>query len=345
MIVQADARRIPLRSGLVQTVVTSPPYWGLRDYGLGSRGIGVEATRAEYLAALVAVFREVRRILRPDGTVWLNLGDSYNSCKGGLPNPRPALASGFGLRDKMLKQKDLLGLPWRLAFALQDDGWYLRAEIIWAKPNPMPESVIDRPTRSHETVFVLASAPSYYYDADAIREPHLYGDHPRHGTAGYQYQSPGQCAQAGLSARRRPKVPAGWDTGKGSHRSAVGRYKTAGSGPHVGGRRQEPEPGDPGAFHPLGRNRRDVWTIPTEPFRDAHFATMPRALVEPCILAGSRPGDLVFDPFGGSGTVAKVAVGLGRRACVADLSADYCGGVARRRLASTQRGLPLGASA
>ena len=280
MILRADARFIPLAAGSAQTVVTSPPYWGLRDYGLAGGGIGLERTLEEYVGAMVEVFREVRRVLKPDGTVWLNLGDSYSS-GGRTTQVAPTLrtlnhdgASGkqgylnnFAVRPgspEGLKPKDLCMIPARVALALQADGWYLRSDIIWAKPNPMPESVTDRPTRSHEYLFLLSKSPSYFYDKDAIAE-----------------------------------------------RVAV--YEIAET-----------------------RNKRDVWTINSEPTPEAHFATFPQALVMPCILAGSRPGDLVLDPFGGSSTVGIVAERLGRRWATLELSAEYIS-IARRRTA--QRGL------
>ena len=272
----------------VQTCVTSPPYWGLRDYGHAGQ-IGLEQTPDEYVAELVEVFREVRRVLADDGTLWLNLGDSYaarirqsgpehagaltSKSAGILTDYKRALPSG-------LKEKDLVGIPWRVAFALQADGWWLRQDIIWAKPNPMPESVTDRCTKAHEYVFLLSKSARYLYDIEPIREP--VSEHWKHG---------------GL-----PPVPL-----RGDH------VLTAGS--RVKAKRVYDEP--------KGANRRSVWTIPTKPYAGAHFAVMPEALAEPCILAGSRLGDLVLDPFTGSGTVGVVALRHDRDFIGIELNPDY----------------------
>jgi DNA modification methylase len=333
----------------VQTCVTSPPYWGLRDYGVDGQ-LGLERTPDEYVAKMVDVFREVRRVLRDDGTLWLNLGDSYaagsmtgkvgsnSSITGGRRNvestslpPRQAPPG--------LKTKDLVGIPWRVAFALQADGWYLRSDIIWHKPNPMPESVTDRPTKAHEYLFLLTKSPTYYYDADAIHEP----------------------TSQPLGLRRE-----------------TGQHRTKLTGNHSGtlGSNQGPST----------RNRRSVWTVATRPYKGAHFATFPPALIEPCILAGSaaqacehcgaawvrmvertamvlrrserthekgrtrssgtmlapptsttlgfEPGcscadntgtarSVVLDPFGGSGTTAVVATRHNRNAISIELNAAY----------------------
>jgi len=256
-----------LPAGIAQTCVTSPPYWGLRDYGTGGGQMGLEQTPDEYVTNMVALFREVRRVLRDDGTLWLNLGDAF-------------------------ADKQMQGMPWRVAFALQQDGWYLRSDIIWSKPNPMPESVTDRPTKSHEYVFLLSKGPRYFYDADAIREDVTGNTHSR-GTK----KSPPKSLvhdDSGMKVKNnRSFMEATWD--------AV-----------------------------TARNRRSVWTIPTEPFPEAHFATYPQALVTPCILAGSRPGDLCLDPFVGSGTTCLVARKHGRRCIGIDLNADYLNIAARR---------------
>jgi site-specific DNA-methyltransferase (adenine-specific)/site-specific DNA-methyltransferase (cytosine-N4-specific) len=251
-------RSLPAESA--QACVTSPPYWGLRDYGVKGQ-IGAEPTVDAYLAHLVEVFREVRRVLRANGTLWLNLGDSYTS--GGRTwrdadkkNP----ARGMTYRaptPKGLKPKDLIGVPWQLAFALQRDGWYLRSDVIWSKPNPTPESVKDRPTRAHEYVFLLSKSERYFYDAEAVKEP-----------------------------------------------AADGRTKRA---------------------------RRTVWTVQSEPLREAHFAVFPPKLVEPCVLASTRRGEVVLDPFFGSGTVGLVASALGRKWVGIELNETYAE-IARRRL-------------
>ena len=248
----------------VQTCVTSPPYWGLRDYGHDGQ-IGLEQTPDEYVAELVEVFREVRRVLADDGTLWLNLGDSYN---GAAPNRSGQHGGVAGL-----KPKDLVGIPWRVAFALQADGWWLRQDIIWSKPNPMPESVTDRCTKAHEYVFLLTKSARYFYDSVAISEI-------------------------------------------GAGRLDLGRMKYEGrtnpGGWADNGRRDE-----------AGRNKRSVWTIATKPYGGAHFAVMPEALAEPCILAGSRLGDLVLDPFTGSGTVGVVALRHDRDFIGTELNPEY----------------------
>lgn len=240
-----------LPSCSVQCVVTSPPYWGLRDYGIDGQ-IGLENILPQFINRLIAIFDEVKRVLRDDGTLWLNIGDGYTSGNRGYRatdkknparamNVRPDTPEG-------LKPKDLQGIPWRLAFALQNDGWYLRSDIVWHKPNAMPESVKDRPTRAHEYLFMLTKSESYYYDYEAVKEVGLHG---------------------GL------------------------------------------------------RNRRSVWEINTQPFPEAHFATFPPKLIEPCILASSKPGDFVLDPFFGSGTVGVVCLQHGRHYVGVELNPDY----------------------
>jgi DNA modification methylase len=290
MLIRADARRLPLRDGCVQTCVTSPPYWGLRDYGNPDQ-VGLERTPEAYVASICEVFAEVWRVLKDDGTAWLNIGDSYNAYNGGAgpgsklsktqTEQRPQLSTGYGLQCKTLKPKDLVGIPWRVAFALQAAGWYLRSDIIWAKPNPMPESVTDRPTKAHEYLFLLAKSERYYFDAEAIMEPATYA-----GTTGYM-AGPKQAARV-LTKDRGP-------TGNEA-------------------------PGAPRWPVPESRNRRSVWTVQTKPYSGAHFATFPEKLIEPCILAGAPLGGLVLDPFIGSGTVGAVCERLGRRWVGTDLS-------------------------
>lgn len=282
-------RKMPDQS--VHCCVTSPPYFGLRDYGVDGQ-IGLEPTPDEFVAALVAVFREVRRVLRDDGTLWLNLGDSYarNPAKGqhkpgdsgkqaylyDTGAGRASVTAQTGLQDKQL-----IGIPWRVAFALQADGWYLRQDIIWHKPNPMPESVRDRCTKAHEYVFLLSQSPRYYFDSEAIKEPVAASTVER-------LAQPTLSEQAG-SAR----VP-----GKTN-----GNMKAAGNGET--------------------RNRRSVWTVTTKPYKGAHFATFPPALIEPCILAGCPVGGTVLDPFGGSGTTAGAALAHGRNAILCELNPEY----------------------
>jgi DNA modification methylase len=247
------ARLRELDAGSVHTCVTSPPYWGLRDYGCDGQ-IGLESTFPEYVATLVDVFREVRRVLRDDGTLWLNLGDCYSGTgRSNATNGNRGASGGGAVPGRWttgLKPKDLIGIPWRVAFALQDDGWYLRSDIVWHKPNPMPESVTDRPTKAHEYVFLLSRSERYYYDTDAIREPHVTPEDRRASKSGADAMR----GQAAIRPRGNMELS----------ESPADRYYSEG-----------------------GRNRRSVWTVATQPFADAHFATMPPALAEPCILAGS----------------------------------------------------------
>ena len=371
-------RDLPAES--VQTCVTSPPYWGLRDYGLppavwgrdegcehvwgiettqtagrndsgvsassgdsfhgqsdgyggpqiASQGafcacgawrgsLGLEPTIDLYVEHMVEVFREVRRVLRDDGTVWLNMGDNYSHSQSGggsvLDDGRTDGRQSYDSdkargRKKLstlgsgLKPKDLCGMPWRVAFALQADGWWLRSDIVWSKPNPMPESVTDRPTRSHEYVFLLSKSARYYYDAEAIRTPAI---------------------------APRTKMPDGWDTDPGAHGAfhRNGREKGARVDKQGGHSRRHDGFNDRWDSMPkaeqqsFGANKRTVWEIATEPYSDAHFATFPQKLVEPCILAGTPNAGVVLDPFVGSGTTAFVAQKLGRRCIGIDLSAEY----------------------
>jgi len=286
----------------VHCCVTSPPYWGLRDYGVAGQ-LGLEDTPEAYVANLVEVFRAVRRVLRDDGTLWLNLGDSY---AGSGPNSNAGFNERFGhgsgakkqeeqsngmRRDvATLKPKDLVGIPWLVAFALRADGWWLRSDIIWSKPNPMPESVTDRPTKAHEYVFLLAKSERYFYDADATREPH--------------------CAIVQARLRESPPIDPARKSKGIAHPGKIG-------GPALPG-------GDNSLIcNPLGRNARTVWTVTSEPFAEAHFATFPQALARRCILAGSPEGGTVLDPFSGAGTTGVVAVKHARRYVGIELSPDY----------------------
>jgi DNA modification methylase len=346
MILLGDVRETlkTVADGSVQCVVTSPPYWGLRDYGTASwdggdpacdhqgkpmatkaninrncgtgndvknaeareffkdvcgrcgarrvdSQIGLEQTPDEYVAEMVAVFREIRRVLADDGVLWLNLGDSYAGNNSRASNNGRA---GFGTKRKGvftktgegLKDKDLVGIPWRVAFALQADGWWLRQDIIWHKPNPMPESVTDRCTKAHEYMFMLTKSAKYYFDNKAIKEP---------------------VAESSLK-----RAEYGWDCDRPSTKNA----SMGGEGIHVdkmGTRFVNPE----------GRNKRSVWTIATKPFKGAHFATFPPQLIEPCILATSREGDTVLDPFFGAGTTGLVAQRHNRRWIGCELNPDY----------------------
>lgn len=265
----------------VQCCVTSPPYFGLRDYGHAGQ-IGLETTPAEYVRKMADVFREVRRVLKPDGTLWLNLGDSYSSGGNGVGTGKQLTNVGSHLppkRTEGYKQKQLLGIPWRVAFALQEDGWYLRQDIIWHKPNPMPESVRDRCTKAHEYIFLFSKSARYYFDSDAMKEPETMKPQNR------------------LTPRKAN--PNAKVHGMPAYRQAEG--------------------GTGGGM----RNKRSVWTIPTRPYKGAHFAVYPQKLIEPCILAGSRVGDVIFDPFAGSGTTGAVAIEHGRKAIMCELNAEY----------------------
>jgi len=294
-ILQGDVRETlrALPEQTVQTCVTSPPYFGLRDYGVDGQ-IGLEPTPAEYVEQMVAVFREVRRVLRDDGTLWLNLGDSYAanrtyqvpSTKGGPKHSDSQSAGGKGsVVPDGLKPKDLIGIPWRVAFALQADGWYLRQDIIWHKPNPMPESVRDRCTKAHEYVFLLSKSERYFWDAEAMQEP-VQSD-----------KGNGKSFRGGGSY-----------TGNNAFNNHQTKQReTSGNAPNESGL----------------RNRRSVWTVATRPYKGAHFATFPPALIEPCILAGAPFDGLVLDPFTGSGTTAAVALQHGRRFIGCELNPDY----------------------
>lgn len=311
----------------INCCITSPPYWGLRDYGTGKwtgglpdcdhtftaqavykdecrrcgakrvdKQIGIEATPQEYVAKMVEVFEEVRRVLKPDGTLWLNLGDSYATGAGKVGNCPGGGAQGENWKgaatqpNRMpipgLKPKDLCGIPWRVAFSLQDAGWWLRSDIIWAKPAPVPESVTDRPTRSHEYIFLLAKSEKYYCDMDLIKEPSV------------------------AWVPSRPSAKKGSFNGKTEAMADTGQN----------------------AFRAMTefRNKRDVWTVNTDPFPEAHFATFPPALILSCVLAGCPAGGAVLDPFMGAATTALVAKANGRRAIGIELSEEYCEIAAKR---------------
>ena len=292
----------------VHTCVTSPPYFGLRDYGVEGQ-IGLEDTPDAFVARLVEVFREVRRVLRDDGTLWLNLGDSYGAVGGDIFSGFNARYSGTGLdggkqaaiaecakgarsktRETGLRPKNLLGIPWRVAFALQADGWYLRQDIIWAKPNPMPESVRDRCTKSHEYIFMLSKGPKYHFDSEAIKEPLA------ESSVGRLKQNVE--AQTGITR---------------AYGKTNGNFKAAGN--LASGK----------------RNKRSVWTVTTKPFKEAHFATFPPDLIEPCILAGCPEGGTVLDPFFGAGTTGLVAQKHDRNWIGIELNPEYAA-ITRRRL-------------
>lgn len=286
----AVTRLRELSDGSVRTCVTSPPYWGLRDYGNDGQ-LGLESTPQEFVENLCQVFDEVRRVLADDGTLWVNLGDSYFPHSGSRGNktpagdtlrgrdneyqPAPKLSPG----DANLKQKDLVGVPWRFAFAMQDRGWYLRQDIIWAKPNPMPESVTDRCTKAHEYIFLLTKNPRYYFDNEAIKEPAIWSDDKRKGNGRHTYD----------------------------------------------GKRSENDGLIQQSFVTINdtKNKRSVWTVNTKGYKEAHFAVYPTELIEPCVKAGSAVGDTVLDPFSGSGTTGEVALKLGRNYVGCELNPDY----------------------
>lgn len=316
-IINADVmdglRQLPDES--VHCVVTSPPYWGLRDYGVEGQ-IGLESTFGTYVTTMADVFDEVRRVLRNDGTLWLNLGDCYagswgaqsrgsetaGTLEGGsMLSARQIEAhpkttrTGSANRFPGLKPKDLVGIPWRVAFALQARGWWLRSDIIWSKPNPMPESVTDRCTKAHEYVFMLTKSDRYFYDAEAIKEPSTY--------AGDIKTTNGNAGMTG----------------------DPDRYRTRGGFAR-------------GVVVPEMRNKRSVWVIPTTPYAEAHFATFPPELPEICIKAGCPKGGTVLDPFGGAGTTGLVADRLQRNAILIELNPEYAA-MAERRVSADRGGL------
>lgn len=370
--IRADARQIPLADGCVQMVCTSPPYFGLRDYStcscvtlrirthestgiagsqiasagsqiasagsadclrcggtghdrtLQSHQVGLEKTPREYVETLVQVFREVWRVLKADGVVFLNLGDSYAGGKQGRADGERNGVDGFTGGQKFkgasfkqrpvpdgLKPKDLIGIPWMVAFALRADGWWLRSDIVWAKPNPMPESVTDRPTKAHEYIFLLTKSERYFYDHEAIKEPAVWGD-PRSPTAAY----PGKNDYREGDRPIRESVKRGGFNGKTEALADEGRN----------------------AFRAVEdwRNKRSVWSITTTPYPGSHYAVFPEEIPETCIRAGSRPGDLVLDPFFGSGTVGRVAERLNRRWVGLDLGYQD---LQEKRLSGLQREL------
>lgn len=303
-----------------QTCVTSPPYFGLRDYGHDGQ-IGLEKTPEEYIAAMVEVFRCVRGVLADDGTLWLNIGDSYvgSANNGGTTSKTmqgTQAATGKTLPAKRcegLKQKDLIGIPWMLAFALRADGWYLRQDIIWSKPNPMPESVTDRCTKAHEYIFLLSKSERYFYDQEAVKEPASPASIAR-WNQDIENQTGSDCVPGKTNGNMKA---VGGKGGKNAFRGQ-GHQRDSDTGP---ANREGRDMQNVGASET--RNKRSVWTVATVPYKGAHFATFPPALIEPCILAGSRPGDVVLDPFFGSGTTGMVAQNLGRRWLGCELNPAY----------------------
>ena len=313
----------------INCCVTSPPYWGLRDYGCDNQ-LGLEKTPEEYVKNMVEVFKEVKRVLRKDGTLWLNLGDSYNTTpagnktwSGNVGAHKHYKLGSDPKRNKIssLKPKDLVGIPWRVAFALRADGWYLRQDIIWHKPNPMPESVTDRCTKSHEYIFLLSKSQQYYYDHEAIKEPIT------DSTAIRLLQNIDN--QEGST-----RVP-----GKtNGNMKAVGRKKfdssMAGGGTFYVGHSGYTKANGDSMINPT-RNKRSVWTVTTKPFKKAHFATFPPKLIEPCILAGCPKGGIVLDPFMGAGTVGWVASENNRNYIGCELNPEYIK-IAEQRILNAQ---------
>ncbi len=339
-----------LPAGCVQTCITSPPYWGLRDYDTEGQ-IGLEDTPEAYVADLVECFDGVWRALRGDGTLWHNLGDCYAGSRSGPQGESGQMADrtvskhrgmsrtkgidpknkrkGAGINDApnrrrhpRLKHKDLVGLPWMVAFALRDAGWYLRSDVIWAKPNPMPESVTDRPTKAHEYLFLLSKKGSYYYDASAIAEPTVWDGQHRNLIEPVSSPMPGAPDHTGLRKYKSGNLERQQRSENGENRD----------------RNTNQTFGVPWEDKGAGRNKRSVWTVSPTPYTGAHFATFPPDLIEPCVLACSRPGDLVLDPFFGSGTTGQVAEKHERRWIGFDINPKYAE-LAKERTA--QRSLPL----
>ena len=317
------ARLADLPDESIDCVVTSPPYWGLRDYGVDGQ-IGLEPTLGEHLDVMVRVFREVRRVLKRSGTLWLNYGDCYATSPNGrsAADQKAAGTDDRTFRDKpfstiggVFKPKDLLMIPNRLAIALQEDGWWVRSEIVWHKPNPMPESAKDRPTTSHEKVFLLTKAERYFYNADAIREGFESGEDVNTFRGGAYVKGARGNSDMGRRAivgNRKRGVPSRHEVYASSDQSGL---DLVGRG--------------------MGRNARNVWTIATKPFAAAHFATFPPELAERCLQAGCPKGGAVLDPFGGAGTVGLVGDGLGLSVTLIELNPEYAE-IARRRIASAQ---------
>lgn len=307
-------RRLIAEGVKVQTCVTSPPYWGLRDYGHAGQ-IGLEPTPEEYKVNLVEVFSLVRDLLSEDGTLWLNLGDTYAAARSYQVPDSKYKDVGNKIGHTVppgLKQKDLIGVPWMVAFALRSAGWYLRCDVVWSKPNAMPESVTDRPTKSHEYLFLMSKNERYYYDSEAIKE----------ASGGWN----GSRFEDGKNATTHPNV--GKRTRSGNKERKMGMERGS-SNDHLGA--SIPWEGE-------FRNKRSVWTVPTMPYPGSHFAVFPPALIEPCILAGSKPGDIVFDPFFGSGTTGQVAEQLGRQWIGCEIQTDY---EPLQKQRTAQRGLAL----
>lgn len=303
-IINTNALDLPLGDGTVNMVVTSPPYYGLRNYGVDGQ-IGLEESMQDYINNIVLVFREVWRVMKDDGTLWLNIGDSYNQNTGVGSNANKRIDHDNRWtkqkHPKEIKQKELMGIPWRVAFALQADGWYLRQDIIWHKPNPMPESVKDRCTKAHEYIFLLTKQAKYYYDYQAILEPAAYD-----GRKDTSYKG----GKKDISCFQHERWP-----------NTIRGFKTKDQ------IEDNQHHGNDITYHEQGgipaRNKRSVWTVPTKGYKGAHFATFPPDLIVDCIKAGSKPGGIVLDPFNGSGTTGEVAMRLDRQYIGIELNKEY----------------------
>jgi DNA modification methylase len=297
----SELRKLKTRS--IHCVVTSPPYWDLRDYGMAGQ-LGSEATIDEYVAGIVEVFSEIKRVLRGDGTCWVNMGDTMTQGKLKLPEERDRSKgdlrwnSGPSKKRGGIRQKNVLMMPHRLAIALQDDGWYVRQDIVWHKTNSTPEPVRDRPTRAHEYIFLMSKNARYYYNPDPLRQPH---------------------SQASIERAQRNRVPTAWDLSEGGHRSKKGRYDNDGLFQGAGYGGEDPDR----VCNPKGKNIRSVWDFPTKGYKGKHFATFPKELPRRCILAGCPPGGIVLDPFAGTGTTLEVALENGRSALGIELNPEY----------------------
>lgn len=308
----------------INTVITSPPYWGLRDYGVDGQ-IGLEPTPEEFVRQMVEVFREVRRVLKDEGTLWLNLGDSYwaNRSNNGLEwdknygKSKNHMLRAGNRTHEFLKPKDLIGIPWRVAFALQEDGWYLRSDIIWNKPSCMPEAVKDRPTKSHEYIFLLSKSKNYFYDYESIKEQAVgFNNEPVAGSLGAFGPTQSRRRKGNSKTFRGGGV---YTKGQSFNNSADVKRESQGNTPNATGL----------------RNKRSVWTVSIKPFKEAHFATYPPDLIEPCVLAGSPKGGVVLDPFFGSGTIGEVAIKHNRNFVGIELNPEYIK-IAENRLSAVQ---------
>lgn len=305
---------LPARS--VQTCVTSPPYWGLRDYGVKGQ-IGLEKTMEEYIEKILDVFALVREVLRDDGTIWLNMGDSYSAgtnAYSSFRRDRAHVSVPSGFKKNLLKPKNLCGMPWRIALALQAEGWFLRSDIIWHKPDCVPESVNDRPTKAHEYVFLLSKSKKYFYDVDSIRVP---VKNPQDNTVDdldRAFSRKRSTAVEGRQGELKRHLPGNCQDGLGKGYSMPKKWNDQ-----------------------KGRNARTVWTIASQKLSQTHFATFPEKLVEPCILAGAPEGGTVLDPFMGSGTVGVVSERLNRRWIGVELNGEYCA-MAEERISLAKAG-------